>query len=764
MIGVQYSMSKITQIIDKYISQENYYFINRVYKQAMEKSSKEKKEEILKSSFKSQLIMNKEAVNAHRYSDFWTFLSENFSELSEKEKKIVIELIREVAGYNYQNNKAFVTIVIQYYFLEEHKDSIDDKLATLRPIFSWGIDTDIINKVQNQEFYQLWLLFILSNNPNIYREEIISNFPTICIYGAELESRIITLIESFNCYSPIEDSLEYDKSAKLLFLLLKERKLNLDFMENASFYKCKWVQKIFVYLDNKGVKYPEIIDKIKSEINYQDKIFGSELNLFLKNHPDIIAEHNTLDEYKDGFSSVRKFDVIDKAFINIEGLKKLSVQEIIELLNKNHKNHETFNSNTLYIFGVEGQNKELISFFETDVEKGELLVAELLKNRKLIVSYSPAISMFLQKNLNKREIIIDYINAIEKDNINYETYKIFKALVEVNPELVYEFIITLEYSLFEEQFLKENQDEKFIDINYFINSNIGKFYEILREYILNTKDKEHIINSYISKTENIYLKQYLCGFFYKYLSKELELKDPTFNSFQGMSHYYRIGKDTLLFYKGTVIDILLEGTKDSFLKHNMLRIMIYEIDPKIDIDVLKINYELLQNLLPELFRAYLQISTFNKNSYNWLLEIFNRTDLSVDLIENMIGICKECNDEELRRIDRIISAIENNDIRSSKNIELYSIEYYIEDLHNDTSNFRAKKFDIFIKILILIFKNKLINLGYTTYTYTKMDDIMLIIDKEEMFHWNETLLSHIREYFPETDYKMLRRKYLKFKN
>ena len=56
------------------------------------------------------------------------------------------------------------------------------------------------------------------------------------------------------------------------------------------------------------------------------------------------------------------------------------------------------------------------------------------------------------KNLNKREIIIDYINAIEKDNINYETYKIFKALVEVNPELVYEFIITLEYSLFEEQF------------------------------------------------------------------------------------------------------------------------------------------------------------------------------------------------------------------------------------------------------------------------------------------------------------------------
>ena len=81
--------------------------------------------------------MNKEAVNAHRYSEILDIFSENFSELSEK-KKIVIELMREVAGYNYQNNNAFVTIVIQYYFLEEHKDSIDDKLATLRPIFSWG--------------------------------------------------------------------------------------------------------------------------------------------------------------------------------------------------------------------------------------------------------------------------------------------------------------------------------------------------------------------------------------------------------------------------------------------------------------------------------------------------------------------------------------------------------------------------------------------------------------------------------------------------
>ncbi|PED17039.1 hypothetical protein [Bacillus toyonensis] len=754
-------MSKITQIIDKYISQENYYFINSVYKQAMEKSSKEKTKEILIASFRSQLIINKEAVNAHRYSDFWTFLSENFSELTEKEKEIVIELIKEVTGYNYQNNEAFLTIVTQYYFLEEHKGSIDDKLAALKPIFSWGIDTDILNKVKYQEFYQLWILFILSENPNVYREEeIISDFPTIYIHGAELESKIITLIKNIDFYSPIEDSLEHDMGAKLLFLLLKERKLNLDSVENASFYKCKWVQKVFVYLDNKGIRYPEIIEKIKLEINYQDKIFGSELNLFLKNHPDIIAEHNTLDEYRDGISSVRKFDVIDKAFINIEGLKKLSVQEIIELLNKKHKNHETFNSNTLYIFGVEGQNKELISFFESDVEKGEVLVAELLKNRTLIVSYSPAISVFLQKNLNKREMIIDYINAIEKDNINYETYKIFKALVEVNPELVYEFIITLEYSLFEKQFLEGIQDEKFIDINYFINSNIGKFYEILREYISNTTDKEHIINSYISKTENIYLKQYLCGFFYKFGSNELKV--PTFNSFQGMSHYYRIGKDRLLFYKSTVIDILLEGTKDSFLKHNMLTIMIFEINPKSDIDVLKINYELLQSFLPELFRAYLQINTFNENCYNWLLEIFNRMDLSVDLIEIMIRICKSCNDEELRRINMIISAIENNDIHSSENIELYSIEYYIKDLHNDSSNFREKRFDIFIKILILIFKNRLINLGYTT--YAKMDDIMLIIDKEKMFHWNERLLSCIRGYFPETDYKMLRRKYLKFKN
>ncbi|PHG44657.1 hypothetical protein [Bacillus toyonensis] len=754
-------MSKVTQIIDKYISQENYYFINSVYKQAMEKSSKEKREEILRASFKSQLIINKEAVNAHKYSDFWTILSEYFSELTEEEKKIVIELIKEIKGYNYQNNEAFLTIVNQYYFLEEHKGSIDDKLAALKPIFSWGIDTDILNKVQYQEFYQFWILFILSENANVYREEeIISDFPIINIYGAELESKIITLIENIDSYSPIENILEHDMGAKLLFLLLKERKLNVESLKHTSFYKCKWVQKVFVYLDNNGIKYPGIIEKIKMEIDYQDKIFGSELNLFLKNHTDIIANYNTLDEYKDGISSVRSFDVIDKAFINIEGLKKLSVQEIIEILKTKHKNLETFNSNTLYIFGVEGQNKELISFFETDLKKGEALVEELLKNQKLIVSYSQAISVFLQKNLKKKEMITDYINVVEKDNISYESYKIFKALAEVNPELVYEFISTLDYSLFEEQFLKGTQDETIIDINYFINSNIGRFYEIMREYISNTTNNKQIINSFISKTKNIYLKQYLNGFFYEFVLKELT--EPTFNSFQGMSHYYTIGKDKISFYKSTVIEILLKGTSDSFLKQNMLTVMIYQINPKSDIDVSKINYELLQSYLPELFRAYLQISNFNENSYNWVLEIFEKSNLSVDLIEIMIRTCKGCNDEQLRRMDMIISAIENNDLHSNEKIELYSIEYYIKSFHNDSSTLRAKRLDIFTKVLILIFKNNLINLGYTT--YKKIDEIMLIIDKEKMFHCNETLLNYIRDYFPTTDYKILRRKYLKYKN
>ncbi|MGE7848075.1 hypothetical protein [Bacillus cereus] len=751
-------MSKIAQIIDKYISQENYYFINRVYKQAMEKGSNEKTEEIRIASFKSQLIINKEAVNAHRYADFWTFLSENFSDLTEEEKRIVIELIKQVTGSNYQNNKAFITIVTQYFFFEEHKGSIDDKLAALKPIFSWGLDTDVLATIKYQEFYQLWILFILSGNANIYREEeIISDFPTIYIYGAELESKIIKLIENIDSYSPIEDTLEYDMGAKLLFLLLKEGKLNVESLENTSFYKCKWVQKVFVYLDNNGIKYPEIIEKIKMEIDYQDKIFGSELNLFLKNHPDIIANYNTLTEYRDAISSVRKFDVIDKAFINIEGLKKLSVQEIIEILNTKHKNHETFNSNTLYIFGVEGQNKELISFFEIDSQKGEALVAELLKHQKLIVSYSQAISVFLQKNLKKKEMITDYINAVEKDNINYETYKIFMNLGKINPELVYEFICTLDYSLFEEQFLKEIEDEQFIDINYFINSNIGKFYEIMREYISTQTNKEQIINDYISKTKNIYLKQYLYGFFYQFDSKELTL--PTFNSFQGMSHYYRIGKDRISFYKNIVIDILLKGTSDSFLKHNILTVMIYEINPKIDIDVSKINYELLQSFLPELFRAYLQITKFNENSYNWLLEIFKKADLSVDLIEIIIRNSNECSDEELKRIETIINAIENSDLHSYENIELYSIEYYIKNFHNDSSILRAKRFDIFTKVIILIFKNNLINLSYTT--YKKIDEIMLIMDKEAMFHCNAALLDCIRNYFPTTDYKILRRKYLK---
>ncbi|MGR5968895.1 hypothetical protein ACT7C1_14805 [Bacillus paranthracis] len=99
-------------------------------------------------------------------------------------------------------------------------------------------------------------------------------------------------------------------------------------------------------------------------------------------------------------------------------------------------------------------------------------------------------------------MIRKYIYAVEKDNIKHETYKIFRALTKINSELVYEYIRSLDYHTFEEQFIKGIDDEQFIDINYFINSNFGKFYEMLRECIINIDNGESILNSYINKIRN----------------------------------------------------------------------------------------------------------------------------------------------------------------------------------------------------------------------------------------------------------------------
>ncbi|MGR5989161.1 hypothetical protein ACT7C6_00110 [Bacillus paranthracis] len=257
-------MNKITQIIDKYILQENYYFLNRVFKQAIENNDKKKAKEILTAAFNSRLIKNEEALNAQNYSDFWNFLSANFLELSLDEKNTVIELIIKIRGYNYQNSMAFFSIVNQYYYIENHTASIDEKLAAWRPIFSWGLDEELINKIQDNEVYLIWILFILSDQNNLYQEElIISEFPIIYFNNVELESKITTLLNNIDFYSPIKKILEYEIGAQLLFLLLKERKLDLESLTNDSFYKTKIVQKLFVHLDNMNVKYPEIVKKIQ---------------------------------------------------------------------------------------------------------------------------------------------------------------------------------------------------------------------------------------------------------------------------------------------------------------------------------------------------------------------------------------------------------------------------------------------------------------------------------------------------------------------
>ncbi|PFA53732.1 hypothetical protein CN391_05200 [Bacillus anthracis] len=745
-------------IIDNYILNENYYFLNRFYKQALENNQKEKIREILTASFNSQLIKNNEIVNAYNYSDFWTFLSVNFSELESEEKKLVMELINKVTRYNNQNTMDFFMIINKYYYVERCEGSIDEKLTILKLIFSGGLDENIINKIQDNEIYLIWMLFILSENTIFYRERlIISKLPVITFNNVKLEARIIQLIKNIRCSIPIEDSLKYDDGANLLFLLLKERRIDLESLTNDSFYKIKFVQKLFVHLDNKEVRYPEIIEKVTKKIDYTDKFFGSELNLFLDNHPNIRVRNNALVEYTDGISSVQKGNVVNKAFISSKELKNLSAEEIIQRLTTSRESQETVNPHTIHRFSVEAQNEELIAFFEKEPKTGERIVDELIRSENLKVIYSQAISIFLQNNLNNQGLIYKYIDVVEKNVIKYETYKLFNALTKVYPELVYEYLIQLDYSLFEKQFIEGIQNEEFIDLSYFWDSNIGKFYEMLRGSISNETIGKERLNLYITQTKNSFLRQYVCGMFYEFAPSNI-IKS-TFTSFQGMSHYYEIGKDAMSFYKNTVIDILLSGTKDSLINRNIIPTIIYEIVPNNDINVSEVNKGILQELLPYLLSEYIQITPFNTNIHNWLLEIMKTTELSSSLLELIIRSCGNCNGEKLTRIDQIISEIENDKLISNKKIGLYSIEYEIKEIKNDNFNLYTQKLDILIKILILVFKNKFIDINI--YSYKQIDNIMHIIDQVKLFDKNKELHANMRNYLPVVDTEKLGRKYVR---
>ncbi|WP_144524708.1 SIR2 family protein [Bacillus sp. DE0042] len=745
-------------IIDNYISKENYYFLNRFYKQALENNQKEKTREILTASFNSQLIKNNEIVNAHKYSDFWTFLSVNFSELESEEKKVVMELINKVTGYNNQNNMDFFNIINKYYYVERYEGSIEEKLTVLKLIFSWGLNEKIIDKIQNNEIYLFWILFILSENTSVYREKLaISKVPTINFNNVELEAKIIQLVQNIQGYSPIEDSLEYNQGAQLFSLILKERKLNLDSLTNDSFYKVKFVQKLFVYLDNKEIRYPGVIEKVIKEIDYADQFFGSELNLFLKNHPEISAQNNTLAEYKDGISSVQVSNVVDKPFIETKDLLKWPIGNIIETLKTSRISQKQVNPHTLYIFNVEGQNEELISFFEKDPAKGEKIVGELLQNEDLKSLYLQAISVYLQNHPDSEGMIHKYIDVIEKDKITYETYKIFRSLIKVNPELVYEFLTHLDYSSFEQKFIEGVPDEQFIEINYFSNSNIGKFYEILRECMSNKAIEKERLNSYIEQTRNTFLKQYVCGMFYEFAPTEIS--KVTFNSFQGISHYNNIRRDVMPFYKNIVINLLLNGTKDSFLQQNIILVIIYEVIPKTDIDVSKVNKDLLSEILPGLFRAYLQSQDFNENTYKWLLEILKNTELSSTLMEFIITSCKNSNNETLKRIDKLLIEIENNKFNPNKSIRLSLVNHYVKEVFNNTLMLRKEKINVYIKAVILSFKNNFIKID--DYSYEEIDDLMNVIDEEGLFEKNKELHDNIQNYLPAVDFNKLGRKYLR---
>ncbi|PGV16953.1 hypothetical protein COD79_31960, partial [Bacillus cereus] len=67
--------------------------------------------------------------------------------------------------------------------------------------------------------------------------------------------------------------------------------------------------------------------------------------------------------------------------------------------------------------------------------------------------------------------------------------------------------------------------------------------------------------------------------------------------------------------------------------------------------------------------------------------------------------------------------------------------------------------NVFIKVLILLFKNNIIRIDYSS--YKQIDNIMHIIDQEELFERNKALYTCIRKFLPAVDSETLGRKYLR---
>lgn len=743
-------IKKYIDTINSLISTNDYYILDSIF---YEYNKFEKTSDIismLQYSFKTNLFKERVLVNSSNFTNYWELLSRYFLKFDVEQQKEILSVIKNIESWN-QSTKNSIYMICKQYVDSTYENRV---LFYEKYLIKFQLNDDY--PLNEKEYLSFWLISRIKNGKYV-------NFDLIPDVKIEISKEQIQLfIEVFNEFSDKNYMYAYehlmdDTVVNLLHYLIKNDKLVFECDESMpdELFQNKLFQRILMNLESSLSE--KIINKLIENFNPNSRMYGKEINQFVEKYK--ITTERT---FSDGINFFAAEFVPDLPYFEIDTFS--SENDVDEVIS----NLKSLNSLEIEIdypeISISGQKKELLKKINTEdnwLEIPELInrfLKYLINDENLFFVYKSILPEFIKTGAEVEMLNLCVIDEIldtrMKQSLNvfdFDDRDLFNELLiasieshESESKKIIRYLFT--------RFSPNNcivDKNKFISNNDFFYSSIYPFFDLIKkheEFVLRYSCEE--FRDIINKFGEQNIVDFLIGVFQKFYSTE-ELKEycDSDSFLYGFSMYYYLGinNDLLPYLKELVLNIFQQGLDENIGIHNMIIVLITQINPLDKEITFDINSDMQNRFFLSMIDIYFDESSY-KLQYleDWIKIFFYKGFSQIEVVNKLLLKVQVCPEQ---KFNFILGQIEHCESIQNHNKALNLISILIAENLDEVTGIRL------VNLLTLLYKKNYLSINQSIiYFFNRLFEKFADLNLKNS---GQLLKEFLRNCLLENDYKTI---------
>ncbi|MBO0455894.1 SIR2 family protein [Enterococcus hulanensis] len=700
-IAIEDDLYKST--LEKYIEDDHFLF------DIFKTEDSELVDKILRNIFSSDILFEK-VINI---SSFLVMLNKNFEKLDKLQVSSIIQ------GYKSMKlNIHWVEVFNIFERIKNLKEVTKKDLNEIRKNLSY--QQDLVRTAFSSDAILMgyWLTEQLQSTHSYFR----SIYHGDKIISIELSSEMIPLIveqiaDEFRYrYKTFKDILS-DDLIEIIYESLLNEKVFLDdtpifekFPE--SLLETRLFQRILVNIDNKNKLNDSVINNLIKIIDFTDNFFGHELNTFIDNHKVKLEEEGIqlIEEYRDGISKGELGIVHPKSFIDNHQILGETVENIVEILLSSQEesmttredfySEKTHQATSDFLISSLKRNDEISNKIkEIILKEGYLLYPKYEKLfMELLASESDEYDSELQSKVQNI-----FLENFDLDVFSWEEKQFFEVLIDKEKfnHPAFERLLQVNVNKLNYDYgYSDKTRPELIDVNDFINTELGRYLALLIQLNKKSPSKQSKIKNIVSTVKSKEFREFTQGAL-STVESPLNIDKITINTFQGYCYsLYGFKKEDLEEFVPAGKELLIKGYVNDFNKNNLFILSLFMINP--EDDNMKVKWAEIN--FSQLIDVILQSKIEYQYENQWIKEvILNDRDgqYGRSIVYSLTN-----DDALIEKSEKVFEIFERNIKSYSRKIDIDLLPDSIKEQKD------VKKKDLLYKLFFLLLDNAKIAKSY----------------------------------------------------